>query len=75
MVGWDGLGRIWAGGGFELVQAGLGLASRVGGGLVYRCVVRGPRWQVRFGRARVTNTFLGRFREQTHIFLDRPDSR
>ena len=40
---WDGLGRTWAGGRFELVQAGFGLVSGGGGGLVDKWVVRGPR--------------------------------
>ena len=43
LVGLDRLGRIWAGGGIELVQAGLGMVSRVGGGLGDRGVMRGPR--------------------------------
>ena len=36
---WDGLGRTWAGGRFELVQAGF-LGGVAG---LYKCVVRGPR--------------------------------
>ena len=40
---WDGLGRTWAGGRFELVQAGFGLVSGGGGRLVDKWVVRGPR--------------------------------
>jgi hypothetical protein len=54
---WDGLGRTWAGGRFELVQAGFGLVSGGGGGLVDKWVVRGPRSPVRFGLARVTYSF------------------
>ena len=34
---WDGLGRIWAGGRFELVQAGFGLVSGGGGRFVQVC--------------------------------------
>ena len=40
---WDGLGRTWAGGRFELVQAGFGLVSGGGVAGLYKCVVRGPR--------------------------------
>ena len=40
---WDGLGRTWADGSLELVQAGFGLVSGGGGGLVDKWVVREPR--------------------------------
>ncbi len=53
----DGLGRTWAGGRFELVQAGFGLVSGWGAAGLYKCVVRGPRRQVHFGMVRVTYSF------------------
>ena len=64
---WDGLGKTWAGGRIELVQAGFGLVDKW---VCERAEVTSAFWD---GSGDIF--VLGGLRQQMRICPDRPDSR